>query len=804
MGYGRNDRTLESSTSRHVPILIPIIPLLPVLSRNITISTLLSCSTTILMDDEVARLRALLEAAEKRSAEEQRRRENAEKLAIEEQRRRREEEEHNRNSRPQALPQYLEACHSLSLAIQVVTEKSLTTQGDTTNPTGRIYPRRIVPWDDYPTRQENIWDRLSVYRSFCSDPAFPSSHQLDYVASLIHPIASEMGLRHFERDTVENAVQKLVDAAYNDEQLRAHLGLLGSVTFESHMNLGNTIDAVSHSIEQMTMTEDVKVGANATTPAPKRARRRAGRGRKGPADQFCIYRRSDSRNVPALAIEYKAPHKLTRDEVVAGLREEIQPERDVINQDGQGFAFASRRLTAAVITQLFSYMVDKDIQYGYVCTGETFIFLHIPDDPSIIYYSVCVPNLDVMEDDENRLHRTAVAQVFAFVLQALRSPPPPLAWHDRAEGLDTWAVEFEDVLRDIPETERKALRASPYKAQRWKGFTRSPIKTRSRCRLEDGNTTLRNKDESEDEGPPPSPSESRLLRSSKKASASTGAAAKGAKRDRRGGGGTSDTTEGQIRKKTQTRIQDRAFCTQECLSGLASGGPMDGGCPNFSDHQRQHISLSEYRRLMRAQLARDRGSDADSMPLYLSGSVGALFKVRLSSHGYTLVAKGVEHAHLGRLQHEKKVYDRLRTIQGRYIPVCLGNVDLVLPYYYNGGVYEHFLFLGWAGRPLFDLPSEADKAAIVDTVSAGFKAIHNLHVLHGDAEPRNILYDADNGHVMIVDFERAKFSNQEPLGLISPNRKRKHSMCQEKQGKKNKFTTELRSIVQNVKRSIEQ
>ncbi|KAI1357257.1 hypothetical protein F5Y08DRAFT_192996, partial [Xylaria arbuscula] len=344
---------------------------------------------------------------------------------------------------------------------------------------------------------------------------------------------------------------------------------------------------------------------------------------------------------------------------------------------------------------------------------------------------------------------------------------------------------------------------SPYRAQRWKGFTRSPIKTRSRCRLEDSNTSLQKKDESEDEEPPPSPSASRLLRSSKKAPTSTGAAAKGAKRDR-GGGSTSGATKEQIRKKTQTRIQDRAFCTQECLSGLASGGPMDGECPNFGDHQRQHISLSEFQRLIQAQLARDRGSDADAMPLYLSGSVGALFKVRLSSHGYTLVAKGVEHAHLARLQHEKKVYDQLCTIQGKYVPVCLGNVDLVLPYYYDGGVYKHFLFLGWAGRPLFDLHSEADKAAIVDTVSAGFKAIHNLHVLHGDAEPRNILYDADNGHVMIVDFERAKLSNREPLRPISPNRKRKHDMCREKQGRNNKFTTELQSIVQGVKRSIEQ
>ncbi|EXM12964.1 hypothetical protein FOTG_18563 [Fusarium oxysporum f. sp. vasinfectum 25433] len=95
-------------------------------------------------------------------------------------------------------------------------------------------------------------------------------------------------------------------------------------------------------------------------------------------------------------------------------------------------------------------MVGKGTQYGYVCTGETYIFLHIPRDPSCVYYSVCIPSLDVEDDDENRLHRTAVAQVYAFVLQAIRSPLPSQAWHNAADQLDTWAVEHDDVLRSIP------------------------------------------------------------------------------------------------------------------------------------------------------------------------------------------------------------------------------------------------------------------------------------------------------------------------------------------------------------------
>lgn len=35
---------------------------------------------------------------------------------------------------------------------------------------------------------------------------------MEYVKSLLKPISSEIGLRGFERDVVENAVEKLIDA----------------------------------------------------------------------------------------------------------------------------------------------------------------------------------------------------------------------------------------------------------------------------------------------------------------------------------------------------------------------------------------------------------------------------------------------------------------------------------------------------------------------------------------------------------------------------------------------------------------
>jgi hypothetical protein len=662
--------------------------------------------------------------------------------------------------------QYLEACHLLDLAAQVVTDRSLTTQGNPTNPTGRIFPRRIIPWNNFPAKQEEIWDKLSIGKSFSSHPAFPSQHQLEYVKSILRPISCEIGLRNFELNAVENAVEKLVDGAYKDPLARHALDLRGTITFESHTNLGNnnTSKSMEHTLPD---SNDARATALMSAPRTPTKTHHAAKGKGNRADQFCIYRTSDGQNVPAVCIEYKAPHKLTDEDVVTGLKKKIIPEKDVINKDGEGYDFAARRLTCAVVTQLFSYMIGKSIQYGYVCTGQTFVFLYIPNDPSTVYYSVCVPDKDVMDNDENRLHRTAVAQVFAFILQALRADPPPQSWHDEAGKLDTWVVEFEDVLRNIRETDRKPPRTSSYHAQRWKGFERSPIRTRSGCMPPD----LKRGPFDDDEG-----------------------GRGGGKRQRRGG-----KQDGQATKRN---VQSRPFCTQQCLLGLAFGRPMDETCPNSAHHGKRHIGRLRFLDLLREQLARDRDRDADCAPLYRFGARGSLFKVRLSTHGYTFVAKGMESSHRDYLKHESVIYGRLRAIQGRHIPVCLGMIDLLRPWHFNGRVNMHFLLLSWAGRPLFDYSDQVDKATVAKGVSAIFTAMHNLHVIHLDAEPRNILYDG-NGNFTVVDLERSEFRGGQPLGQVSPNspnQKRKRGISQK--GETDDFAKELRSAVEKASSCI--
>jgi thiamine kinase-like enzyme len=66
------------------------------------------------------------------------------------------------------------------------------------------------------------------------------------------------------------------------------------------------------------------------------------------------------------------------------------------------------------------------------------------------------------------------------------------------------------------------------------------------------------------------------------------------------------------------------------------------------------------------------------------------------------------------------------------------------------------MFLGWAAWPLFERSDSLDKTVVADGVAKIFTAIHKLRVLHHDAESRNNLCD-ENGKLMVIDLERAKF-----------------------------------------------
>lgn len=97
------------------------------------------------------------------------------------------------------------------------------------------------------------------------------------------------------------------------------------MTFESHTNLGKPIDSIIRSMERTFIVEGSVTTSIPLGPPgpPDRQIRPKAKGKSNLADNFCIYRTSDGWNIPTLAIEYKAPYKLTLDKIVIGLESEI-------------------------------------------------------------------------------------------------------------------------------------------------------------------------------------------------------------------------------------------------------------------------------------------------------------------------------------------------------------------------------------------------------------------------------------------------------------------------------------------------
>ncbi|KAI2696362.1 hypothetical protein CBS147372_8465 [Penicillium roqueforti] len=128
-------------------------------------------------------------------------------------------------------------------------------------------------------------------------------------------------------------------ALRDDEPLRHKFGIQGRVTFYNRANPSET--SLEKSLEQMNLQG---------TRTPQRVantRHRRGRGigrgvaqgqkrdgttrrRNRRADQFCVYLVADERQKPVYAVEFKAPHKVTIPELVAGLHQ-MDLARDVID-----------------------------------------------------------------------------------------------------------------------------------------------------------------------------------------------------------------------------------------------------------------------------------------------------------------------------------------------------------------------------------------------------------------------------------------------------------------------------------------
>ena len=431
------------------------------------------------------------------------------------------------------------------------------------------------------------------------------------------------------------------------------------------------------------------------------------------------------------------------------------------------FVYHSEWLTAAALTQTYAYMLENGLEYSKLVTGEADVFLQVTaDEPQTLYYHLAEPNIEAEAHSEVDilLCRTAVGQTLTFCLMALDSKPRSQKWRNHAlETAYRAVIDHEAILRQIP-TEEKTLTPPPSAFHaRIHPFKRSPIMLRSRKSRKARNSCspadiIVHEDP---QSPSGSSDETSQVDTPSKPRARTGQ--------------MRSVKSSQATKESDVR--HRQYCTQACLLGLVRKHPLDDTCPNINAHRAHgagdHHALGRksLAKLMSRQLAEN--PDNGCEPLGKQGARGALFRLTLESYGYTFVAKGTVTAFKAKLKHEGLVYRNLDKVQGELIPVYLGNISLVRPYFLDFGVrIVHILLMSWAGEQARnDLMLAMGRDLVAETSEAVTKLL-DYGVEHQDVRPPNVLWNTEERKVMLVDFERSEIWKQLPtLQELSPNRK---------------------------------
>ena len=662
----------------------------------------------------------------------------------------------------------LELAHDLSKSMSVQQDKSKTTQGTTTSVKDKCCPTKMLPWKEFTNIRQGAFDELFTLLHPESDAALQLFSPVLYFEeqgrlTTGQIIGSEEDLKKFHEKRVEDLVAQAISTLAANELHGKNWTFGQGIIFENHThNLSDLEDEVREGLERLNLATASNKPKRSDNPIR--------------ADQLCVFKDTNEEMQLLFIVEYKAPHKISKEILRAGLREMDIP-KEVVNRSSypttdphEKFQYNSDKLVAAVATQTYSYMLESGCEYGCIITGEAIVFLRIKeDDSNTLYYHLAEPNEEVYKVDGAGFEHplTAIGQLLSFCILALQSRRRDQKWRDGAvRKAQTWTEDWEKILRNIPEEQMKlepppsaykptrheiTVRSSPYKLRKMQ-----PKSYHLGCSPEIKPTRDDQDDPDGDFGDGPE---------SVNTPSKGGSASKG--------NGKSEEHGAQV---SSYDMNQRQYCTQACLLGLVRGTYLDDSCPNTELHRqgkkgRNHLlNTEQFSEMVRLQLGTS--LDINCKDLGLQGARGALFKVTLASHGYTFVGKATREVFVPDLKHEGRMYGLLRSIQGKKIPVYLGNIDLIMPWRDLHVKLIHMLLMSWGGEEV----NLVHPKRRFDTEIKQFETrLARLGVQHEDLRRPNMLWNEETGGVMFIDFERSIEIPSTALQEISPNKKRKRS-----------------------------
>lgn len=96
----------------------------------------------------------------------------------------------------------------------------------------------------------------------------------------------------------------------------------------------------------------------------------------------------------------------------------------------------------------------------------------------------------------------------------------------------------------------------------------------------------------------------------------------------------------------------------------------------------------------------------------------------------------------------------MNTLQGKAIPVYLGNVDLKSPFRLTTrAINVHLILLSWAGEAAWRCGIESERLWL--ETERKYHEVAALGVQQGDMRPQNVLWNVELDRAILIDFEFA-------------------------------------------------
>ncbi|KAK0701783.1 hypothetical protein B0T26DRAFT_744794 [Lasiosphaeria miniovina] len=337
---------------------------------------------------------------------------------------------------------------------------------------------------------------------------------------------------------------------------------------------------------------------------------------------------------------------------------------------------------AVHITQKTNIETTALVEYRYAASGECMVFLTIPfNTPDVLLIHLC----DKSPTDMPSLSQSHAVQLATLGLLALKADIPPAQWILNAEQtLPRWPSPKERKDNQpgagVAITGDAAPSLPPPLPDDTPASCRSIIKGKwDEC--DDDEDTNDNR---------PTAAMAKRKREEPRPTALPSS-------HNNGGGGKSSSHQ-------RGGPDTEQYCTQACLLGLRRKGPLDPNCPNTPVHSSKQgylshrpISASELCLRVRDRLSRNLDDGCECLDKYgMFGATGVLFELTDPT------------ADANTLTDEAWIYSHCLDFQGIWIPVYLGNIELV--YHYplrSAAAATHMMLLSWAGTTLCHRPPPA-------------------------------------------------------------------------------------------------